>query len=62
VLFRSVVYAQDRNSGNKLLAGDAWFVKNKSEINAFLLKDQAEAWARANGGNVLDFDAVKTAS
>ena len=57
-----VVYAQDRNSGNKLLAGDAWFVKNKTEINAFLLKEQAEAWARANGGNVLDFDAAKAAA
>lgn len=56
-----VVYAQDRNSGNKLLAGDAWFVKNKGEVNAFLLKDAAEAWAQANGGTVLDFDAVKAA-
>lgn len=57
-----VVYAQDRNSGNKLLAGDAWFVKNKGEINAFLLKDAAEAWAKAHGGSVLDFDGVKNAS
>lgn len=56
-----VVYAQDRNSGNKLLAGDAWFVKSKGEVNAFLLKDAAEAWAQSNGGTVLDFDAVKAA-
>jgi len=56
-----VVYAQDRNSGNKLLAADAWFVKNKGEINAFLLKEQAQAWARAHGGTVLDFEAASHA-
>jgi len=56
-----VVYAQDRNSGNKLLAGDAWFVKNKGEISAFLSKEQAEAWAKSKGGDVLNFDAVKAA-
>ncbi|MGZ3238391.1 MAG: ABC transporter substrate-binding protein [Burkholderiaceae bacterium] len=55
-----VVYAQDRNSGIKLLAGDAWFVRNKDEVNAFLLKDAAESWAKQHGGKVLDFNAVKT--
>ncbi|MDQ0035041.1 NitT/TauT family transport system substrate-binding protein [Variovorax boronicumulans] len=57
-----VVYAQDRNSGNKLLAADAWFVLGtKGEVDAFLLKDQAEGWATKNGGKVTDFAAVRAA-
>jgi len=55
-----VIYAQDRNSGIKLLADQAWFsVDKKGQINAFLLKGQAEDWVKANGGSVLDFNAVK---
>lgn len=54
------LYAHDRNTGLKLLAGDAWFVVNgKNEISAFLLKESAEAWARKNKGKVLDFDTAK---
>jgi NitT/TauT family transport system substrate-binding protein len=54
------VYAQDRESGIKLLAADAWFVASgKREINAFLLKDAAEAWAKKNRGKVLDFNGAK---
>ncbi|MDQ0068496.1 NitT/TauT family transport system substrate-binding protein [Variovorax boronicumulans] len=57
-----VVYAQDRNSGNKLLAADAWFVLGtKGEVDAFLLKDQAEGWAAKNGGKVQDFATVRAA-
>ncbi|MDQ0039494.1 ABC transporter substrate-binding protein [Variovorax boronicumulans] len=57
-----VVYAQDRNSGNKLLAADAWFVLSaKGEVDAFLLKDQAEGWAAKNGGKVSDFATVRAA-
>ena len=42
------VYAQDRNSGVKLLANLAWFVKgDKGQIDAFLLKGDAEACAKA---------------
>jgi len=56
------VYAQDRDSGIKLLAGDAWFVSSgKNEINAFLLKESAEAWARKVKGKVLDFNGAKAA-
>jgi NitT/TauT family transport system substrate-binding protein len=54
-----VIYAHDRDSGLKLFASDAWFVSGKSELNAFLLKDAAEAWAKKNGGKVLDFNAAK---
>ncbi|QAU33933.1 ABC transporter substrate-binding protein [Janthinobacterium sp. 17J80-10] len=54
------VYAHDRETGLKLLAGDAWFVVNgKNEISAFLLKASAEAWAQKNKGKVLDFDTAK---
>ncbi|MDQ8697615.1 ABC transporter substrate-binding protein [Hyphomicrobium sp. LHD-15] len=57
-----VVYAQDRNSGIKLLGAQAWFVRSDAgEVSAFLLKEQAEAWAKANGGKVLDFPAARAA-
>jgi NitT/TauT family transport system substrate-binding protein len=56
------VYAQDRESGIKLFANDAWFVSSgKREINAFLLKESADAWAKKNNGKVLDFNGVKAA-
>ena len=56
------VYAHDRESGLKLLAADAWFVQSKNEVNAFLLKSSAEAWAKKNNGKVLDFNAAKAGS
>ena len=57
-----VVYAQDRESGNKLLAADAWFVLGaRGAIDAFLLKDQADAWAAKHGGKVADFASVRAA-
>ncbi|APG93466.1 alkanesulfonates-binding protein (plasmid) [Sinorhizobium americanum] len=53
-------YAQDRESGIKLLGAQAWFVRTDGGVvDAFLLKDRADAWAKAHGGDVLDFDAVK---
>jgi NitT/TauT family transport system substrate-binding protein len=56
------VYAQDRNSGIKLLAAQAWFVRNDDgEVSAFLLKGQANDWAKSKGGKVLDFNAVRSA-
>lgn len=56
-----VVFAHDRNLGIKLLASQAWFATDaKGQINAFLLKDAATAWAQANKGKVLDFAAVRT--
>lgn len=53
------VYAHDRNTGLKLLAGDAWFVVKDKEISAFLLKADAQAWAARNKGKVVDFDGLK---
>ena len=50
------IYAQAADSGIKLLANQAWFVRNgKGELAAFLLKDQAEQFAKAHGGEALDF-------
>jgi NitT/TauT family transport system substrate-binding protein len=54
-----VVYAHDRNSGLKLFASDAWFVKTKSELASFLLKADAEAYARKNAGKVLDYAGAR---
>ncbi len=53
------IYAQAADSGIKLLANQAWFVENNGQIDAFLLKDQAETFAKAKGGNVRDFGALR---
>lgn len=54
-------YAQDRDSGIKLLANQAWFVRDtKGGLSAFLLKGDAQARAAAQGGEVLDFAAVRS--
>jgi NitT/TauT family transport system substrate-binding protein len=53
------VYAHDQNTGLKLLAADAWFVVKDKEVNAFLLKADAQAWAAANKGTVVDFNGLK---
>lgn len=56
-----VVYAQDRNTGIKLLADKAWYAVDKNgQINAFLSKGAATGWAKAQGGSVADFTAVKS--
>jgi NitT/TauT family transport system substrate-binding protein len=58
-----VVYAQDRASGLKLLAKDAWFVRHgKNDTSAFLLRESAAAWATEHGGEVLDFAAAQAGS
>ncbi|MCU1740901.1 MULTISPECIES: ABC transporter substrate-binding protein [unclassified Pseudomonas] len=50
------VYAQASDSGIKLLAPQAWFVSDaKGQLKAFLLRDQAEQFAKAHGGEVRDF-------
>jgi NitT/TauT family transport system substrate-binding protein len=55
-----VVFVHDRNSGLKLFANDAWYVANGSEICAFLLKKDAENWAKAHTGDVVTHDEVET--
>ena len=57
-----VFYAQDRESGIKLLGAKSWFVRTDSgEVSAFLLKENAEAWAKNHGGKVLDYNGARAA-
>ncbi|CAE6828922.1 ABC transporter substrate-binding protein [Paraburkholderia domus] len=56
-----VVYVQDRSSGLKLFASQAWYVKDaKGNISAFLLKEGADSYAKQVDGRVVDFAAAKT--
>ncbi|MFT4021637.1 MAG: nitrate ABC transporter substrate-binding protein, partial [Acinetobacter sp.] len=55
-----VVYSQDYQSDIKLLANLAWYATDKAgQIHAFLLKTDAEAWAKQHGGKVYDFQTVQ---
>lgn len=55
-----VVYAHDRNTGIKVFAHQAWFARDaKGGLSAFLLKADAEAWAKAKGGVVVNYAAAK---
>ncbi|WNV11569.1 ABC transporter substrate-binding protein [Tardiphaga sp. 709] len=57
-----VVYAQDRESGIKLFAQQAWFVRAANgELGAFLSRGAAEKWASAKGGQVVDFAGAREA-
>jgi NitT/TauT family transport system substrate-binding protein len=57
-----VFYAQDRDSGIKLLGAQAWFVRaDNGEVSAFLLKEQAEKWSKDHGGKVLDYNGARAA-
>jgi len=53
------VYAHDQESGLKLLAADAWFAVRGKEVSAFLLKADAEAYAKKGGGRVVDYERLK---
>ncbi|WP_376712004.1 ABC transporter substrate-binding protein [Bradyrhizobium hereditatis] len=55
-----VVYAQDRETGIKLFANQAWFARSgKGELSAFLLKDGAEKWSKKHGGEVIDYAGAR---
>lgn len=57
------IYAQAADSGIKLLASQSWFVRSdKGELRAFLLREQAEQYARQHGGTALDFASVNQQS
>jgi NitT/TauT family transport system substrate-binding protein len=57
-----VLYAHDRLSGIKLFAERAWFVEKDGNLSAFLLKTDADKWAKDQGGSVMDYaGAQKTA-
>jgi NitT/TauT family transport system substrate-binding protein len=55
-------FVHDRNSGVKLLASAAWYVKTGQQISAFLLKADADAWAKQHGGEVVDFAKLRGSS
>src|SRR5262249_5764771 len=57
-----VVFVHDRGTGLKLFAQKAWYATNRGELAAFLLKDDAEAWVKKNGGSVIAFDVAKAGS
>lgn len=55
-----VIYAQDRESGIKLFAQQAWFVRASSgELSAFLSKGAAEGWAKGKGGQIVDYAGAR---
>jgi NitT/TauT family transport system substrate-binding protein len=57
-----VIFAHDRLSGIKLFAERAWFVEKSGNLSAFLLKADADKWAKEQGGTVMEYtDAQKTA-
>ena len=57
-----VIFAHDRLSGIKLFAERAWFVDKNGNLSAFLLKTDADKWAKDQGGSVMGYaDAQKTA-
>jgi NitT/TauT family transport system substrate-binding protein len=53
-----VIFVHDRNSSNKLFAERAWFVSDEGKFSAFLLKEQAEKWAKENGGVVQNYQTA----
>ncbi|MGC1302383.1 MAG: ABC transporter substrate-binding protein [Caulobacteraceae bacterium] len=57
-----IVYAQDRDTGIKLLASSAAFTLGPDQrVDAFLLPSQAKAFAKVHGGRVTDFAGVRAA-
>ncbi|MBD1588418.1 ABC transporter substrate-binding protein [Pseudomonas typographi] len=57
------VYTQASDSGIKLLANQAWYVQAQGgQLHAFLLKDQATAFAQTQGGTVKDYAGVSAAA
>ncbi|RZL10459.1 MAG: nitrate ABC transporter substrate-binding protein [Rubrivivax sp.] len=57
------VYVHDLIHRIKLLAPVSWFASDaQGHLSAFLQKDAATAYARANKGQVLDFNALRTAA
>ncbi len=56
-----VTYVHAQDSGLKLFADKAWYVRSGNDIAAFLEKPQADKWAQAHSGEVLDFAQARAA-
>jgi len=55
-----VVFVHDRESGLKLFADKAWYVREGGEVSAFLEKAKAERWAQGHKGSLSTYaDAGK---
>ncbi|MEM6599507.1 MAG: ABC transporter substrate-binding protein [Cyanobacteria bacterium P01_C01_bin.69] len=56
-----VIFVHDRNKGWKLFGENAYYVTNGDEVSAFLLADDAKAFAAESGGQVASFkDLLQT--
>lgn len=54
------IYTQASDSGIKLLANQAWFVQGpQGQVDAFLLKEQANAFAKQHSGKTLAFSELR---
>jgi len=54
------LYVHDQIHRIKLLAPLAWFaIDGKGQLSAFLQKDAAAAYARANKGQLVDYAALR---
>ena len=54
-----VMFVHDRENGWKLFAENSYYVRDEEEISAFLLKEDAEAFAASTGGVVKDFGELQ---
>ncbi|WP_321855737.1 ABC transporter substrate-binding protein [Paraburkholderia tropica] len=53
------VYVQDHDSGQKLFASDAWYVRDaRGGVTAFLQKSGADTYAQQTSGAVVDYTAA----
>ena len=54
-----VMFVHDRNKGWKLFAENSYYVNNGDEVSAFLLKEDAQEYASASGGQVTAFKEMQ---
>ena len=56
------IFVHDKNKGWKLLAENAYYVLGNDGITAYLLKGDAESYAKDSGGEVMEFETLTAAS
>jgi NitT/TauT family transport system substrate-binding protein len=54
-----VVYVQDRESGIKLFADKAWYIRDGGELSAFGSKAGADDWATKHAGKEMSYAEVR---
>ncbi|KAM3095298.1 ABC transporter substrate-binding protein [Phormidesmis sp. 146-12] len=54
-------FVHDRNTGEKLLADNSFYVRNGEEVSAFLTEKDAQVFASKTGAKVADFKALQQA-